>query len=49
MFDFKTFFVNHPDKKGEGMTALFDQFDKEGYSVYLLEYEMYEGEGVVLY
>lgn len=31
------------------MTEFFKQFDKDGYSVYLLEYEMYEGEGVVLY
>jgi len=49
MFDFKTFFVNHPDKRGEGMKAFFEQFDKEGYSIYELDYELYEGEGTVLY
>lgn len=49
MFDFKTFFVNHPNKREEGMKEFFEQFDNEGYSIYLLEYEMYEGEGVVLY
>jgi elongation factor 1-gamma len=49
MFDFKTFFVNHPNKREEGMKAFFEQFDKEGYSIWELNYEMYEGEGVVLY
>ena len=49
LFDFKTFFVNHPDKRGEGMKFFFDNYDPEGYSIYFLHYEKYEGEGQVLY
>mmetsp|Transcript_18872 Transcript_18872/g.18031 ORF Transcript_18872/g.18031 Transcript_18872/m.18031 type:complete len:309 (+) Transcript_18872:306-1232(+) len=44
---FKKFFVNHVDRRGEGMQHFFDNFDKEGYTIYFLDYEKYEGEGVV--
>jgi len=49
LYDFKTFFVNVPDKKGEGMKRFMEEYDREGYSVWFLDYEMYEGEGKVLY
>lgn len=47
--DFKTYFVNLPDKKGEGMKHFFENYDKEGYSLYYAKYEKAEGEGTVLY
>jgi elongation factor 1-gamma len=47
--EFKTFFVNLPDKKGEGMKKFFETYDPEGYTIYFVHYEKYEGEGVVLY
>mmetsp|Transcript_10128 Transcript_10128/g.7593 ORF Transcript_10128/g.7593 Transcript_10128/m.7593 type:complete len:199 (+) Transcript_10128:654-1250(+) len=46
---FKKFFVNHEDKRGEGMKHFFENYDREGYCIYFLDYEKYEGEGVVLY
>jgi len=49
LYDFKTFFVNTPDRRGLGMKTFFEQYDKEGYSIYFLHYEKYEGEGQVLY
>jgi len=49
LYDFKTFFVNCPDKKGLGMKTFFEQYDKTGYCVYFVHYEMYEGEGKVIY
>ena len=47
--DFKTFFVNIPDKAGEGMKRFFETYDPAGYTIYFVHYEKYEGEGVVLY
>jgi elongation factor 1-gamma len=49
LFAFKTFFVNHKDKRGEGMKFFFDNYDKNGYSIYFLHYDKYEGEGTVMY
>jgi elongation factor 1-gamma len=46
---FKTYFVNLPDKKGEGMTHFFEKYDVEGYSLFYAKYEKAEGEGAVLY
>lgn len=46
---FKDFFVNCKDKRGEGMKYFFDNYDKEGYSIYFLHYEKYEGEGTIMY
>jgi elongation factor 1-gamma len=43
--EFKGFFVNHADKK-EAIKTFWKDFDAEGYSIYHLHYEMYEGEGV---
>lgn len=47
--DFKNFFVNVADKRGEGMKYLLDNYDKDGYSLYYAKYDKYEGEGEVLY
>ena len=49
LYDFKTFFVNHKDKKGEGLKFFFDNYVKEDYTIYFVEYEKYPGEGEVLY
>lgn len=49
LYDFKTFFVNSKDKKGEGMATFLQQYDREGYTIYFFDYQKYEGEGVVLY
>jgi len=49
LYAFKTLFVNHTDRKGEGMKFFFDNYDREGYSIYYITYEMYEGEGKVLF
>jgi Elongation factor 1 gamma, conserved domain len=49
LYNFKTFFVNNKDKRGEGMQFFFDNYDKAGYCIYFIHYEKYEGEGTVLY
>lgn len=49
LFNFKTFMVNVPDKKGEGIDELKKQMDKEGFSIWFLHYEMYKDEGTVLF
>jgi len=46
LFDFKTLFVNHPDKK-EALRVFWEQLDDQGYSVWRMEYEKAEGEGRV--
>jgi len=47
-YDFKTLFVNAPNKK-EAVDTFFKEFDPKGYSVYLVHYIKAEGEGEVLY
>lgn len=49
IYNFKTFFVNHPDKKGEGHVEWMKQVDKEGFSVWWLHYEKFGDEGQVEY
>jgi elongation factor 1-gamma len=49
LYAFKTFFVNCHDRKGEGMKFFFENYDREGYSIYFLHYDKYEGEGQVQY
>jgi elongation factor 1-gamma len=49
LYSFKTFFVNNPDRRGDGMKFFFENYDKQGYSIYFLHYNKYEGEGIVLY
>jgi len=46
LYSFKTFFVNHQDKRGEGMKFFFENYDKEGYCIYFVHYDKYEGEGI---
>lgn len=45
VFDWKTQFVNSPDKRAELEKFWTDLYDPEGWSVYLLHYEKAEGEG----
>lgn len=49
LFAFKTFYVNHADRKGEGLKFFWENLDKSGYCLYYAKYEKYEGEGVILY
>ena len=48
LFDYKTLFVNAPDKK-EALKFFFDNFDPEGYSIYFIHYQKAEGEGKLLF
>ena len=45
LFSFKTLYVNHPDKKGEGVDEWYKTLDWEGWSFWRLDYDIYEGEG----
>ena len=45
LFGFKTYFVNVPDKKGEGIDTFYKQLDWKGWSFWHLHYDIYEGEG----
>jgi elongation factor 1-gamma len=47
--DFKRMFVNHPDKKGGAVDEFLKMFDKDGWSIYFLHYDMYGDEGKVMY
>jgi len=49
LYAFKTFFVNCPDRKGEGMKFFFENYDPAGYSIYFIHYDKYEGEGTITY
>merc|ERR1712060_924844 len=49
LFDFKTYFVNVPDKRGEGHTEFMNKVDKEGYTFWWLHYEKFGEEGKVEY
>jgi len=49
LFNFKTFFVNHKDKKGEAIDEMLKIFDPEGFSFYYLQYEKFGNEGQVLF
>lgn len=48
LFDFKTLFVNAPNKK-EALQFFWDNLDDKGYSVWRMEYEKAEGEGNVTF
>jgi len=48
LFDFKTLFVNAPDKK-VATKFFFDNFDKAGYSIYHAVYNKDESVGKVLF
>jgi glutathione S-transferase len=49
LFNFKTFFVNHPDKKGAAVDEMLKQHDKAGWAFWYLQYEKYGTEGQVLF
>lgn len=49
LYDFKTFFVNHADKKGAAVDEWYKMLDWEGWSFWFLHYDKYEGEGVKLH
>lgn len=49
LFNFKTFYVNHPDKKGAAVDELLRQFDNDGWSFWYLQYEKFGTEGQVLF
>jgi len=38
LYAFKTFFVNHADKKGAGINFFFENYDRKGYCIYFLHY-----------
>jgi elongation factor 1-gamma len=46
-FNFKTLYVNHPDKRGAGMEELKKQFDAEGYAFWYVHYDKFGDEGKV--
>lgn len=48
LYDFKTLFVNAPNKK-DAIQFLWDNFDPEGFSFWKVDYEKYTGEGEKLY
>jgi len=47
LYDFKTLFVNHPDKAGAGVDTWYEMNDwsANGWSFWHLHYDIYEGEG----
>jgi hypothetical protein len=45
VYDFKTLFVNHKDKKGAGVDTWYKMLDWEGWSFWHFHYDIYEGEG----
>jgi len=47
-FDFKTLFVNAPNKQ-EALDFFWKNYDPAGFSIWFIEYEKAEGEGKVLY
>ncbi len=49
LFDFKTLFVNHPDKGGKGVDTWYEMLDWEGWSFWHFHYDKYEGEGEKLH
>lgn len=48
LYDFKTLYVNAPDKK-EALKFFWEHFDAAGYSLWTMQYQKAEGEGVKLY
>jgi len=49
VYDFKTFFVNHKDKKGEAVDEWYKMLDWDGWSFWHFHYEKYTGEGEKLH
>ena len=49
LYDFKTFFVNHADKKGAAVDEWYKMLDWAGWSFWFLHYDKYAGEGEKLH
>ena len=49
VYNFKTFYVNHADKKGEAVDEWYKMLDWEGWSFWFFHYEKYTGEGEKLH
>ena len=49
LYNFKTYFVNVPDKAGEGHARMMAEVDNEGYSFWFLHYEKFGKEGQIEY
>ena len=49
VYNFKTFYVNHADKKGEAVSEWYKMLDWEGWSFWHFFYDKYEGEGEKLH
>jgi elongation factor 1-gamma len=49
LFNFKTYYVNVPDKAGEGWDKFMADVDNEGWAFWHLHYEKYGKEGQVEY
>ena len=49
VYDFKTFYVNHPDKKGAAVDEWYKMLDWEGWSFWHFHYEKYGDEGTLLH
>ena len=48
LFDFKTLFVNAPCKK-EVMKFFWENYDPNGFSLWKVKYDKYEGEGQIVH
>ena len=49
VYDFKTFYVNHVDKKGAAVDKWYKMLDWDGWSFWYIKYDRYEGEGEKLH
>ena len=49
IYNFKTYFVNVPDKKTDGHEGMMSQVDRDGWSFWYLHYEKVGKEGTVQY
>lgn len=49
VYDFKTFYVNHPDKKGAAVDEWYKMLDWDGWAFWFFHYEKYGDEGTVLH
>ena len=49
VYDFKTFYVNHADKKGEAVDEWYKKLDWEGWSFWHFFYDKYGDEGEKLH
>ena len=49
LYDFKTFYVNHKDKKGAAVDEWYKMLDWEGWTFWHFHYDKYEGEGEKLH